>query len=325
MKAVVITKAGGPEVLEIKELARKELGREQVRIAVKAAGVNRSDILTRENPDAYGGDAEVATIPGLEVAGVITEIGSEVTAYTVGDHICALVPGGGYSTELCIDARVCLPVPKGLDFVEAASLPEVLFTVWFNIFQQAHIKKGEGLLIHGGTSGIGVMGLQVAQALGIYTFTTVGSQEKLDFIKENNFGKVINYKKTDFEREFKDEKIDVILDMVGGDYTQKNLNLLAKNGRLQYINGMKSLSPTINLWTVMSKQIKLSGSLLKPQSNEVKAKIASELLDNVWPLIEEQKIKPIVYKTFRLQNAGEAHRLMDSSAHIGKIVLMIED
>ena len=243
----------------------------------------------------------------------------------MGDHICALVPGGGYSTELCIDARVCLPVPKGLDFVEAASLPEVLFTVWFNIFQQAHIRKGEGLLIHGGTSGIGVMGLQVAQALGIHTFTTVGSQEKLDFIKENNFGKVINYKKTDFEKEFKDEKIDVILDMVGGDYTQKNLNLLAKNGRLQYINGMKSLSPTINLWTIMSKQIKLSGSLLKPQSNEVKAKIASELLDNVWPLIEEQRIKPIVYKTFRLQNAGEAHQLMDSSAHIGKIVLTIED
>ncbi|WP_028374792.1 NAD(P)H-quinone oxidoreductase [Leeuwenhoekiella sp. MAR_2009_132] len=323
MKAIVITEAGGPEVLKLQELPDIKIKSGQIRIAIKAAGVNRSDILTRENPDAYGSDAAAASIPGLEVAGEILAIGKDVTTFKKGDRVCALVAGGGYATEICVDAGLCLPIPEGLNFVEAASLPEVLFTVWFNIFQQAELQKGEGLLIHGGTSGIGIMGLQMAKALGMNTFTTVGSQTKLDYIKKHDLAKVINYKETDFETAFADDRIDVILDMVGGNYTQKNLNILAKKGRLQYINGMKSLTPQINLWTLMSKQLRLSGSLLKPQSIAVKSQIATELKEVIWPLFLQNKIKAVVYKTFKLEEAGKAHELMESSEHIGKIVLEV--
>ncbi|MFI8379970.1 NAD(P)H-quinone oxidoreductase [Leeuwenhoekiella sp. NPDC079379] len=324
MKAIIITEAGGPEVLKLQELPDIKINSGELRIAIKAAGVNRSDILTRENPDAYGSDAAAARIPGLEVAGEIIEVGEGVTTFKKGDRVCALVAGGGYATEICVDAGLCLPIPEGMSFVEAASLPEVLFTVWFNIFQQAEIQKGEGLLIHGGTSGIGIMGLQMAKALGMNTFTTVGSQTKLDYIEKHDLAKVINYKETDFETAFADDKIDVILDMVGGDYTQKNLNILAKKGRLQYINGMKSLTPQINLWTLMSKQLRLSGSLLKPQSIAVKSQIASELMEVIWPLLSQNKIKAVVDKTFKLEEAGKAHELMESSEHIGKIVLEVD-
>ena len=324
MKAIVITKAGGPEVLKIQEIEQDQLKDDEIRIAIKAAGVNRSDILTRENPNAYGSDTPQAQIPGLEVAGVIIETGSSVSEFKKGDKVCALVAGGGYATEIVINQALCLPLPEGLTYEEAASLPEVLFTVWFNVFQQGSAQKGEGLLIHGGTSGIGIMGLQLAKAMGMQTFTTVGSQEKVNFIEENEFAKVINYKETDFEVAFKNDKINVILDMVGGEYTQKNLNLLAEKGRLQYINGMKSLTPEINLWTIMSKQLILSGSLLKPQTIAVKAQIAKELKQKVWPLLNKKMIKPFIYKTFKLENAGEAHKLMESSAHMGKIILVVD-
>ena len=321
MKAIYITQAGGPEVLQYKDYHLPQLQQHEVQIAVRAAGVNRSDILTRNNPDAYGGDTPKAQIPGLEVAGEVLAVGASVKKFKKGDAVCALVPGGGYATHINVDARLCLSIPKGLSFVEAAALPEVVFTVWFNVFQQAKAKEGEGLLIHGGTSGIGVMGLQIAKALGLKTFTTVGSQEKLDFIEEYQLAKGINYKETAFEEAFKGHKIDVILDMVGGDYTQKNLELLHKNGRLVYINGMKSLTPQINLWTVMSKQLTLSGSLLKPQPIEIKERIAEEVKEKVWPLLASGQVKPYIYKVFKLEDAGKAHQLMESSDHIGKIIL----
>ena len=323
MKALIITKAGGPEVLQVQEFEAQELKAGQVRIAVKAAGVNRSDILTRENPDAYGGQADKATIPGLEVAGEILEVASDVSAFRVGDLVCALVAGGGYATEICVDARLCLPVPKGFSFVEAAALPEVLFTVWFNVFMQAKARAGEGLLIHGGTSGIGIMGLQLAKALGLRTFATVGTAAKVAFIEQHQLAKVINYKETDFEKAFADECIDVILDMVGGDYTQKNMNLLAPRGRLAYINGMNGLEPQINLWTLMCKQLTLTGSLLKPQDVAVKHQIAQDLQARVWPLLENGRVRVFVDQTFDLADAAAAHRLMESSAHIGKIVLNV--
>ena len=323
MKALVITKAGGPEVLQIQEFEAQELKAGQVRIAVKAAGVNRSDILTRENPDAYGGQAEKATIPGLEVAGEILEVASDVSAFRVGDPVCALVAGGGYATEICVDARLCLPVPKGFSFVEAAALPEVLFTVWFNVFMQAKARAGEGLLIHGGTSGIGIMGLQMAKALGLNTFTTVGSDEKLRFINEHRLARVINYRKEDFQEVYKEEKIHVILDMVGGDYTLKNMSLLAQKGRLVHINGMNGLKPQIDLWMLMSKQLTLTGSLLKPQDVAVKHQIAQDLQAQVWPLLENGRVRVFVDQTFDLADAAAAHRLMESSAHIGKIVLNV--
>ncbi|PHQ28771.1 NAD(P)H-quinone oxidoreductase [Leeuwenhoekiella nanhaiensis] len=323
MKAVIITEAGGPEVLHLKETETPQLKAGQVRIAINAAGLNRSDILTRKNPDAYGGQTKKATIPGLEVAGVILETASDVSGFRKGDAVCALVAGGGYATEICVDARLCLPVPDGFSFVEAAALPEVLFTVWFNVFIQAEAKRGEGLLIHGGTSGIGIMGLQMAKALGLNTFTTVGSDEKLRFIKEHQLARVINYKKEDFQEVYKEEKIHVILDMVGGDYTLKNMSLLAQKGRLVHINGMNGLKPQIDLWMLMSKQLILTGSLLKPQPVAVKEKIAKDLKSHIWPLLESGAIRVFIDKTFPLAEAAKAHELMESSTHIGKLVLEV--
>ena len=323
MKAIFITQAGGPEVLQLQETEKPSPKENEVLLKIKAAGVNRSDILTRENPDAYGDDLPSAKIPGLEVSGVIEATGSQVSNFKIDDKVCALVAGGGYAEYICVDERLCLPFPKSLSFVEAASLPEVIFTVWFNLFQQANLKSGEKLLIHGGTSGVGVMGLQIAKALGIETFATAGSSEKIEFLKNIGVSKAINYKEEDFQEVLKDEKLDVILDMVGGDYTNKNLQLLQPKGRLVNINAMKSAEVTIDLWQVISKNISLTGSLLKPQPIDVKAKIAQEIKAEVWPLFTSEEIKPVVYKKFPLSKANEAHELMESSNHIGKIILEV--
>ncbi|GGZ55660.1 NAD(P)H-quinone oxidoreductase [Mesonia mobilis] len=324
MKAIFTTRAGGPEVLQLQETEKPSPQEHEVLLKIKAAGVNRSDILTRENPDAYGDDLPSAKIPGLEVSGVIEAIGSQVSNFKIDDKICALVAGGGYAEYICVDIRLCLPIPEGLSFVEAASLPEVIFTVWFNLFQQANLKSGEKLLIHGGTSGVGVMGLQIAKALEIETFATAGSSEKIEFLKNIGVSKAINYKEEDFQEVLKDEKLDVILDMVGGDYTNKNLELLQPKGRLVNINAMKSAEVTIDLWQVISKNITLTGSLLKPQPIDVKAKIAQEIKAKVWPLFTSEEIKPVVYKKFPLSKANEAHKLMESSNHIGKIILEVK-
>lgn len=325
MKAITIAEGGGgPEVLKVADLAVSKPKDRELLIQVKAAGINRSDILSRKHPDTYGGAAGKTIVPGLEVAGVIKEVGKNAEKYQVGDQVCALVTSGGYAEEVVVNEAQVLPIPSGLNYIEAAALPEVIFTVWFNVFQQAQIQKGEKLLIHGGTSGIGIMGLQMAKALGILTYATAGTDKKVQFLTNLGVDHAINYKNEDFEQVFKDEEIDVILDMVGGDYTQKNLNILAKNGRLSYINGMKGLKPQINLWTIMSKQLQLTGSLLKPQPEEVKSKIADEVLKNLWPLFENKTIKPVIHKTFSLEQAADAHRLMESSDHIGKIVLKVE-
>ena len=324
MKAIQISQAGGPEVLQLVDISDVTARDHEVLIQVKAAGVNRSDILSRKNPDTYGGAQGEKIIPGLEVSGIIEAIGEQVTSRKVGDKVCALITSGGYAETVAVDERQTLPIPNGLTFAEAASLPEVIFTVWFNVFQQAKIQKDEKLLIHGGTSGIGMMGLQMAKALGITTYSTAGTDEKVDFLKNMGIDHVLNYKKKDFSNIFRDEKIDVILDMVGGEYTQKNLEILAKNGRLCYINGMNGLQPEINLWTIMSKQLILTGSLLKPQPVEVKAQIAREVEQKIWPILKDKRIKPVIHQTFPLGQAADAHRLMESSDHIGKIVLMVE-
>ena len=211
-----------------------------------------------------------------------------------------------------------------MSLTDAAALPETVFTVWFNVFKLGNIQPGEKLLIHGGTSGIGTMGLQMAKAWGCKIYTTVGSDKKLDFINKMNLGTAINYKKEAFEEVFKNEKIDVILDMVGGEYTQRNLEILNKNGRLIYINGMKTTDVTIDLRTIMSKNLILTGSFLKPQSAAVKTHIAKEVQENIWPMFQARKIHPIIYKTFPLAEAAEAHKLMESSEHIGKILLTME-
>ncbi|WP_031425504.1 NAD(P)H-quinone oxidoreductase [Flavimarina sp. Hel_I_48] len=324
MKAIQVSTGGGAEVLKLANIDSPKPGYHELLIEVKAAGINRSDVMVREKPDTYGGSKGETIVPGLEVAGIVKEVGDKITSYKVGDEVCALLTQGGYAEEVVVNEKLTMPVPGGLSFTEAASLPEVVFTVWFNVFQQAKIEKGEKLLIHGGTSGIGIMGLQMAKAMGMPTYSTAGTDEKVRFLTDLGVDNAINYKKEDFSEIFKNENIDVILDMVGGDYTRKNLDILAKNGRLCYINGMKGLKPEINLWTIMSKNLILTGSLLKPQSIEVKAKIAREVVQKIWPLLEDKSIEPVIHKTFPLAEAADAHRLMESSDHIGKIVLVME-
>ncbi|TYB76581.1 NAD(P)H-quinone oxidoreductase [Bizionia gelidisalsuginis] len=317
MKAIYITKSGGPEVLQLKETSKPKPGKNQVLIKVKAAGVNRSDVITRKTTTE-------SLIPGLEVSGEITEIGDNVTDKKIGDNVCALIASGGYAEYVNVESSHCLTTPEGLSLTNAAAIPETVFTVWFNVFQLAKLQPNEKLLIHGGTSGIGTMGLQMAKALGSEIYTTAGNDKKIEFLNKMDLGKAINYKKEAFEDVFKDKKIDVILDMVGGDYTQKNLDILNNKGRLVNINGMKSSEVSINLRTIMSKNLILTGSFLKPQSAAVKTQIAKEVEKNIWPLFHSKKIQPVIYKTFPLKGAAEAHKLMESSTHIGKILLTMD-
>lgn len=321
MRAIHITKAGGPEVLELKDLPKPKPNKNQVLIKVKAAGVNRSDVITRSRTNP---EEDKFLIPGLEVSGEIIEIGPDVKDKKPGDKVCALIASGGYAEFVVVDSSHCLPIPDGIDIIDAAGLPETIFTVWFNVFHLAQLQKGEKLLIHGGTSGIGTTGLQMAKAWGCEIYTTAGSEEKVEFLNKMKLGKVINYKKDAFEEVLKDEKIDVILDMVGGDYTQKNLEILNKKGRLVYINGMQSMKATIDLSTIMSKNLVLTGSFLKPQTDQVKTEIALEVEKNIWPLFQSKSIHPVIYKTFPLEKAADAHRLMEDGKHIGKIVLTMD-
>ncbi len=324
MRAIHITKSGGPEVLKLQETPKPKPERNQVLIKVKAAGINRSDIITRQNMNTYGQGSTETLIPGLEVSGEITEVGADVKDKNVGDKVCALIASGGYAEYVAVDYSHCLPVPEGISLTDAAAIPETVFTVWFNVFHLAKLQPGEKLLIHGGTSGIGTMGLQMGQTWGAEVFTTAGTDEKIDFLNKMKLGKAINYKKEAFEEVLKDEKIDVILDMVGGDYTQKNLEILNKKGRLVYINGMKDMDVNINLRTIMSKNLKLTGSFLKPQTDEVKSQIAKDVEKNIWPMFHSKDIHPVVFKTFKLEDAAEAHKLMESSEHIGKILLTMD-
>jgi len=321
MRAIHITRSGGPEVLKLKDTPKPELEENQVLIKVKAAGVNRSDIVTRNNMDTYGKGSTETIIPGLEVSGEITEIGDNVSDKKIGDKVCALIASGGYAEYVAVESSHCLPVPEGISLTDAAAIPETVFTVWFNVFHLGKLQPGEKLLIHGGTSGIGTMGLQMAKALGSKIYTTAGSDKKIDFLNKMDLGTAINYKKEAFEEVFKGEKIDVILDMVGGDYTQKNLEILNKKGRLININGMKNMEATINLRTIMAKNLTLTGSFLKPQPAEVKTQLAKDVEKNIWPLFKLGKIHPVIYKKFPLEEAAEAHKLMESSEHIGKILL----
>ncbi len=324
MKAIHISKSGGPEVLQLLETPKPKLKKNQVLIKVKAAGVNRSDIITRKNTDAYKSGSDEILIPGLEVSGTISEIGENVNDKKIGDEVCALIASGGYAEYVAVESSHCLLIPEGINLEDAAAIPETVFTVWFNVFDLGKLQSNEKLLIHGGTSGIGTMGLQMAKALGSKVYTTAGTDEKLNFLKGMNLGKAINYKKEAFEEVLKDEKIDVILDMVGGDYTQKNLEILNKKGRLININGMKSNDVNINLRTIMSKNLILTGSFLKPQSDAIKTRIAKDVEKNIWPLFHSKKIQPVIYKKSPLKDAAEAHILMESSEHIGKILLIMD-
>ncbi|AFD07425.1 NAD(P)H-quinone oxidoreductase [Solitalea canadensis] len=326
MKASIITQPGGPEVLVLQEREKPSIKATEVLVKVIAAGVNRPDVAQRAGryPAPPGAPAD---IPGLELAGIIVETGAEVTTLKIGDEVCALVAGGAYAEFCTVPAELCLPVPKGLTMVEAASLPETFFTVWSNVFDRGSLKSEESLLLHGGSSGIGTTAIQMAKALGNTVYATAGSDEKCSYCESLGADKCINYKTEDFEEVIKtitnNKGVDVILDMVGGSYIPKNLNILADDGRLVFINAMKGFKTEVDFLKVMQKRLTITGSTLRPRPNSFKAQIAQNLIKHVWPLIEQGQIKPTIYKTFPLEKANEAHALMESNEHMGKIVLKV--
>lgn len=324
MKAVVITQPGEPDVLGLEDRPIPNIVKGDVLVEVKAAGVNRPDIMQRQGlyPAPKGAPSD---IPGLEVSGIITKIGDGVSRWKVGDPVCALVAGGGYAEFVSVSSKQCLPIPKGLSFVEAASLPETFFTVWTNVFDRVSFQSGDNVLIHGGTSGIGVTAIQMVKAFGGKAYTTAGTKDKCDFAEQIGAFRAINYKEEDFEEVIKSEAngIDVVLDMVGGDYTAKNINVLNVDGRLVIINAMKGRLGEVDLMKVMVKRLTITGSTLRPRNENFKYQIAQNLEEKVWPYLESKEIKPIIYKVFGLANAVEAHTLMESSSHIGKIVLEV--
>jgi len=323
MKYIEISTPGGPDVLRIAETKLTKPEKGQVLIKVAAAGVNRLDILQRKGlyPPPHG----TTDIPGVEVAGEIVEVSNDCGYLSQGDQVCTLLSGGGYAEYVVADAPLCLPVPKGLNLIEAASLPEALFTVWTNIFDIANLKSGETFLVHGGSSGIGTMAIQLAKVFGARVITTARSDVKCNYCKALGADIVINYKTQDFTNvclaETKNMGINVILDMVGGDYLQKNIKIAAEDGRIVIIAAMNGFKTEINLLQIMQKRIKLTGSTLRSRSLDFKKRIASNLIESVWPLLETGKIRPVIYRTFPLSQAGSAHQLMENNEHTGKIVL----
>jgi NADPH2:quinone reductase len=328
MKAIVLTQPGGPEVLQLTERPAPAYNANEVLIKVMAAGVNRPDIAQRKGnyPPPKGAPEN---IPGLEIAGIITQIGSDVTQWKIGDKVCALVAGGGYAQYCNAPQEQCLPIPGKLTFEEAASLPETFFTVWSNVFDRAGLKPGESLLVHGGSSGIGVTAIQMAKALGNTVYVTAGTDDKCNFCEQLGAVKAINYKNKDFSHEIKaltnGKGVDVILDMIGGDYTSLNINCLAEDGRLVMINTMQGKDVMIDLSVIMSKRLTLTGSTLRARHNSFKGTIAFNLQKTIWPLLVSGKIKPAIYKVFEATEAAHAHQLMEDNTHMGKIVLRFKE
>ena len=327
MKAIIITQPGAPEVLQLAERPMPDYTADEVLIKVAAAGINRPDVSQRKGnypPPAWAPQ----DIPGLEIAGTVVKTGANVTRWKIGDNVCALVIGGGYAEYCNVPQGQCLPVPDNLTFIEAASLPETFFTVWSNVFDRGRLQKGESLLVHGGSSGIGVAAIQMAKAMGSTVYVTAGTDEKCRFCEDLGATKAINYKTENFKdviHQITNGKgVDVILDMIGGDYTSPNIQSLANDGRLVMINMMKGKDVNIDLSEVMRKRLIITGSMLRSRDSAFKSAIAQSLEKNIWPLLASGKIKPIIYKVFPASQAAEAHSLMESSEHTGKIVLNFE-
>lgn len=323
MQAIVITTPGGPEVLQLQEYPTPTPGHEEVLIAVKAAGLNRADTSQRQGKYPAPPGA-VQDVPGMEVSGVVTECGPGVTMWKPGDKVCALIAGGGYATFVTAKEGQCLPVPGQLSFAEAASLPEVIATVWTNVFQRAHLQPGENLLVHGGSSGIGIAAIQLARAFGANVYVTVGSEEKGKACLDLGANGYVNYKTQDFREALASTGIDVILDMVGGEYLDKNIQLLNTEGRLVYINAMGGNIAPLNIGRMMQKRITITGTTLRPRDYAFRKALSQELLEKVWPLILNGAYKPVIFATFPYNEAPAAHTLMESSQHIGKIILVNE-
>jgi putative PIG3 family NAD(P)H quinone oxidoreductase len=324
MIAIEISHPGDPEVLVPVERPRPEPGAGEVLIAVSAAGVNRPDVMQRRGH--YPPPPGASDIPGLEVAGHIESIGAGVTGWSVGDAACALVSGGGYAEYCVAPTPQCLPAPRGLDLAAAAGIPETFFTVWTNLFERGRLHRGESVLIHGGSSGIGTTAIQLGVALGARVFATAGSADKCAACERLGAERCINYREADFVAAVRDETsgrgVDVVLDMVGGDYAARNLDALAVEGRLVQIATQAGAKVEINILAVMQKRLTITGSTLRPRSVAEKGAIAAAVHKNVWPLLEAGTVKPIVHATFPLRDAAAAHRLMESGTHIGKILLI---
>jgi NADPH2:quinone reductase len=327
MRQVGVETPGGPENMRIETAERPRPRNGEVLIEVAAAGVNRPDIQQRRG--LYPPPPDASPVLGLEVAGVVVEAGAGVARLHPGDRVCALVNGGGYATFCVAPEGQCLPWPAGFDAVRAAALPETYFTVWANLFDKGHLAKGESVLIHGGSSGIGTTAIQLARAFGARVFATAGSDEKCAACVKLGAEAAINYKTGDFVEQVRaltgKRGVDVVLDMVGGPYLARNISLLARDGRLVVVavqGGTKD--PNFDLVPVMVRRLTITGSTMRPRTAAEKAAIARSLLDRVWPLLEAGTCAPVIHGVFPLEQVADAHRLMESSSHIGKIVLTLD-
>jgi putative PIG3 family NAD(P)H quinone oxidoreductase len=327
MICIEISTPGPPEVLRVVERPDPVPAAGEVLIRVAAAGVNRPDVMQRRG--AYPPPPGASDIPGLEISGTIAALGDGVGEWRVGDQVCALVAGGGYATRCVAPAAQCLPIPASLDAIAAAAIPETFFTVWTNVFDRGGLRAGESALFHGGSSGIGTTAIQLAAARGVRVFATAGSDRKCRICEQLGAERAINYRATDFVEAVRamtgGRGVDLILDIVGGSYVPRNLATLATDGRLVQIGFMEG-EPTaaVDFRRVLGRRLTITGSTLRPRSVEEKGQIAAALRRDVWPLIEHGAVKPIVYRTFPLAGAAAAHRLMESSEHVGKIVLTVD-
>ncbi len=322
MNAIEITAPGGPEVLQSCTRPRPVPNADQVIIQVAYAGVNRPDALQRAG--LYNPPAGASDLPGLEASGTVVEVGENVSDLAVGDRVCALLPGGGYTEYVATPAAHCLPIPTGLSMKQAACLPETFFTVWSNVFMRGGLQAGERILIHGGSSGIGTTAIQLANAFGARVFVTAGSDDKCQACTDLGAERAINYRDEDFVDAMRAVGgANVILDMVGGPYIPRNLKALADDGRLVQIAFLQGPKTEVNFVQLMTRRLTFTGSTLRPQSDLAKAKIAQQLRDVVWPLLSQGKIAPVMDSTFNMAEAAAAHSRMESSAHIGKIVLAV--
>ncbi len=323
MRCIEISTPGGPEVLRIAERPLPQSARGEVLIKVAAAGVNRAD--TAQRKGGYPVPPGAPDILGMEVSGTVAALGAEAGAWNVGDEVCALVVGGGYAEYCTAAAANCMRIPKGVSLVDGASLPETFMTVWSNVWDRAQLAPGETLLVQGGSSGIGVTAIQMAKALGHTVYATAGSVEKCAACEALGADRAINYKAEDFVAVVKEHTggkgVNVVLDMVAGDYVARELGCLAWGGRLVLIATLGGASGPVNFSDLMRRRLTITGSALRPRSIEFKAAIANRLVETIWPLIESGAIKPVIHQTFPLGQAAEAHRLMESSQHIGKILL----
>lgn len=323
MKVIEIAQPGGPEVLTAASRPVPAVGPKDVLIQVAAAGVNRPDVLQRRGH--YPSPPGAPEWPGLEVAGTIVAVGSEVNRFRIGDAVCALLQGGGYAQFVAVDARQVLPVPNGLSMIEAAALPEVVFTVWSNVFERGRLGTNDTLLVHGGSSGIGTFAIQIATARGHTVFTTAGSPEKCEYCKRLGAAHAIDYKREDFVERIAEltlgRGVDVVLDMVGGSYLPRNLRVLAEEGRLVVIAAQRGVVGELDLLRIMQRRLVVTGSLLRPRSVEFKDQVRQQVEANVWPLLSSGAIKPVIDRVFPLDEAAAAHAYMESGAHKGKIVL----